>query len=118
MMKRSSAAVWFILCLLVSFGCSSTPSGTIAVSELQKNPIKYLGQHVAVVGTADIHTESLAPQMLKLCHKYDCIWVSRPESTYYPDQGRLIRVTGTFQQKRFNLIGEVYYIEADDIDVE
>jgi hypothetical protein len=116
-MKRCSAAVFLILFLLISFGCSSTPSGTIAISDLQKNATKYLGQKVVVVGTADIKTP-LAPQMLKIYNKYDTIYVSRPESTYYPDSGRQIRVTGTLRHDHFNLIGEVDFIEATQIEVE
>jgi hypothetical protein len=117
MMKRSSAAVFPIFFLLISFGCSSTPSGTIAISDLQKNATKYLGQKVVVVGTADIKTE-LAPKMLKLYNKFDFVYVSRPESSYYPDQGRPIRVTGTLRHERINLIGEVNFIDATKVEVE
>jgi hypothetical protein len=115
-MKSTSTAVFLILFLMISFGCS-TPSGTIAISDLQKNTAKYQGQQVAVVGTANVQTE-LSPQMFQLNNKYDSIWVSRPESAYNPDQGRQVRVTGTFQKKKFNVIGEVYYIEATKVEVE
>jgi hypothetical protein len=117
MMKGSSSAVFLILCLLISIGCSSTPSGTIAIPDIKKDAAKYLGQNVIVVGTADIQTDR-APEMFRLYNKYDSIWVLRPESTYYPDQGRQIRVTGTLQKKHFNIIGEVNYIDATKIEVE
>ena len=116
-MKRFSAAGFLIVCLLISFGCSSTPSGTIAIGDLKKNAEKYLGQNVVVVGTADIKTER-SPDMIKMYTKFDYVWIARPESSYLPDQGRQIRVTGTFQKKLFNIIGEVYYIEAAKIEVE
>jgi len=117
-MKRTSAAVFLISCLLFSFGCSSTPSGTIAIADLQKDAAKHLGQNVVVVGTADIRTGALAPQMIKLYNKFDIIWVSRAESVYSPDQGRQVRVTGVLQQKHFNVLGDIYYIEAAKIEVE
>jgi hypothetical protein len=115
-MKGCFAAGFLIVCLMISFGCS-TPSGTVAIGDLQKNAAKYLGKNVIVVGTADIKTE-LSPQMIKMYTKFDYVWISRPESSYLPDQGRQIRVTGTFQKKRFNIIGEVYFIEAAKIEVE
>jgi hypothetical protein len=119
MIKRTSAAVFLILCLLISFGCSSTPSGTIAIRVLQKDAAKYLGKNVVVVGSADIRGSApLAPQMFKLSNKDGYIWVSRPESAYSPDQERQVRVTGILQQKRLNIFGEVYYIEASKVEVE
>jgi hypothetical protein len=119
MMIRTSAAVILVLCLLISFGCSSTPSGTIAINDIQKDGAKYVGKNVVVVGAADIRGSApFAPQMFKLTNKDGSVWVSRPESTYLPDQERQVRVTGTLQQKRLNIFGEVYCIEATKVEVE
>jgi hypothetical protein len=119
MMKRTSAAVFLILSLLILFGCSSTPKGTIAISDLQKDGAKYLGKNVIAVGSADIRGSApLAPQMFKLANRDGFIWVARPESAYSPDQERQVRVTGVFQKKHINIFGEVYYIEATKVEVE
>jgi hypothetical protein len=59
-MKKSCVAVILGLCLLISIGCSSAPSGTISVLELKNNAAKHLGQNVVVVGVAEIRTP-LAP---------------------------------------------------------
>ena len=119
MMKRTSAAVFLIFCLLISIGCSSTPSGTIAIGDIQKDGAKYLGKNVVVVGAADIRGSApFAPQMFKLTNKDGSVWVSRPESAYSPDQERQVRVTGTLQQKKLNIFGEVYCIDATKIEVE
>jgi len=116
-MKRSSAAVLVCLCLLISIGCSSAPSGTISISDLQKNAAKYLGQNVVVVGAAEIRTE-LSPQMIKITNKYDYVWVALPESEKEPPQGYQVRVTGTFQKGKFNIIGNVNYIQATTVKME
>jgi hypothetical protein len=117
-MKMSSAAVFMCFCLLISIGCSSTPSGTISVSDLQKNAEKYLGQNVVVVGAAEIRTELAPPQMFKLTNKYDYVWIEIPESEKKPPQGYQIRVTGTFQKKQLNIIGNVYCIQATTVKME
>ena len=117
-MTKVSTAVFLGLCLLISFGCSSTPSGTIAVRDLQKNPAQYLGQNVVAVGMADTRTPLSSFRMFKLYSDSDFVWVALPEGAEEPMQGAMIRVTGTMQQKEFNIIGKSYYIEAAKVNVE
>jgi hypothetical protein len=117
-MKKLFAAIIVGGVLLLSFGCSSTPAGTIAISELQKNAASRLGQEVVVVGMAETKTPLSSFGMFKLFRKSDYIWVTMPEGAEEPPQGLDVRVTGTLQQKKFDLVGEVYYIEATKIRME
>jgi hypothetical protein len=117
-MKKLFAAIIVGLVLLLSFGCSSTPAGTIAVSELQKTAASRLGQEVVVVGMAETKTPLSTFRMFKLFKGSDYIWVTIPEGKEEPPQGVDVRVTGTLQQKEFELVGKVYYIEATTIRME
>jgi hypothetical protein len=116
-MKKSCTAVFLGLCLLILIGCSSTPSGTIAVRDIQKDAAKYLGQTVVVVGTAEIKTP-LAPKMIRLFNEYDAVYVELSDAVTAPPQGYKIRVTGTLKHGKRNIIGEVDYIEAAKIQME
>lgn len=117
-MKKLCAATFIGVVLLLSFGCSSTPSGTIAIGELKKTAESRLGQEVVVVGEADTKTPLSALGMFKLFKGNDYIWTTIPEGTEEPPLSAYVRVTGTLQQKEFNLVGTVYYIEATKIRME
>jgi hypothetical protein len=118
MMKKSSAAVLLCMCLLISIGCSSAPSGTVAVHDLQPaNAAKYLGQNIVVVGSAEIRSPR-SPEMFRLTDKYEYIWVLRQESTSKPPQGYKVQVTGTLKKGQQNLIGDVYYIDATKVEMD
>jgi hypothetical protein len=117
-MKRFYAATIVGLLLLISFGCSSTPSGTVAIEDLQKNAATQVGQNVVVVGLAELKTQNAPPRMFKIYRQNHSFWVLLPESASEPPQGSDVRVSGTLQQKEFNLLGKVYYIQADKVRME
>jgi hypothetical protein len=117
-MKRLCTAIFLVLSLLLSFGCSSIPSGTESIIELQKKGAERLGQNVIVVGMADSKTPLSSFRMLKVYQNEEFIWVTLPEGAEEPPQGVDIRVTGALQQKEFNIIGKVLYIEATKVAME
>jgi len=117
-MKRLCTVSFLVLPLLLSFGCSSIPSGTESITELQKKGAERLGQNVIVVGMADTRTNLSSFRMLKVYQNESFIWVMRPEGAEEPPQGMNIRVTGVLQQKEFTVIGKVFYIEATKIAME
>jgi hypothetical protein len=117
-MRKLCAATVIGVVLLLSFGCSSTPEGTIAISELQKTAASRVGQEVVVVGMAETKTPLSSFKMFKLFKGNDYIWSSIPEGTEEPPQAVSVRVTGTLLQKEFNLVGKIYYIEATKIRME
>jgi len=119
-MKKLFAATFIgvVLLLIFSFGCSSTPSGTVSVEELQKDPASRLGQDVVVVGDTEIKTDLSSFKMFKLTKNYKYIWVSIPEGTDEPPQATKVRVTGKLQQKDMSIVGKIYYIEANQIRME
>ena len=117
-MKKFCAATVVCLLLLLSFGCSSTPSGTVAIKDLQKNAATQLGQNVVVVGMAELKTPNAPSKMFRISRDNHYFWVSLPESASEPPQGSDVRVSGTLQQKEFNLIGKVYYIQANKVKLE
>jgi hypothetical protein len=117
-MKKLYTAVFLGLWLLVSLGCSSTPSGTISIGDLQKNAAARLGQNVVVVGMADVRTPLSTFKMFRLYDGSKYIWIRRPESSEEPPQGVTVRVFGAFQQQEFNVIGKVFYIEATRVAME
>jgi hypothetical protein len=120
LMKKLFVATFIsvVLLLLFSFGCSSTPAGTISVEELQKNAASRLGQDVVVVGDTEIKTDLSSFRMFKLTKDYNYIWVSIPEGTDEPPQATKVRVTGKVQQKEFSIVGKIYFIEATKIRME
>lgn len=117
-MKKLYAAATIGLLLLTSFGCSSIPSGTEPIPELLKNAASRLGQEVVVVGMADTKTPMSSFRMFKLYQDQNFIWVTLPEGQEDPPQGLNVRVTGPLQEKQFELIGKVYYVEASRVRME
>jgi hypothetical protein len=117
-MKKLYAATIIGVMLLLSFGCSSTPSGTIAINELNQSMASKLGQDVVVVGEAETKTQLSSFKMFKIFRGNDNVWVAIPEGTEEPPQAVKVRVSGKVQQKEFNLVGKIYYIEATKIRME
>jgi hypothetical protein len=116
MMKDLCAATVLCLWLLFSIGCSSTPSGTISVTDVQKP--ERLGQDVVVVGMAETKTNMSTFRMFQLFNGQKSVWVELPPSTEMPPQGYKVRVSGTLQQKEYNVIGKVYCIQAKMVKME
>ncbi len=117
-MKKLYAATIIGIVLLLSFGCSSTPSGTIAISELNQAAASKLGQDVVVIGEAETKTQLSSFKMFKIFKGSDYIWVTIPDGAEEPPQAVKVRVSGKLQQKEFNLVGKIYYIEAAKIRME
>jgi hypothetical protein len=117
-MTRLYTAIFLVLSLLLSFGCSSIPSGTERIADLQKNGAARIGQSVVIVGMADNKTPLSSFRIIKVYQNEDFIWVVLPEGAEEPPQGMNIRVAGTFQQKEFSVIGKVFCIEATKITME
>ncbi len=117
-MKKLCAAAFIGLLLLLSISCSSIPAGTEKISDLQKNGASRLGQSVVVVGMADNRSAMSSFHMFKLYQDNDFIWATIPEGKEEPPQGLNVRVTGPLQQKEFNVIGKVYYIESTQLKME
>jgi hypothetical protein len=117
-MKKLFTASFLGLWLLLSFGCSSTPSGTIKLTDLLEKGDQALGQDVAVIGMAEIRTQLSSFQMFRLFDGGKSIWVVKPESVSMPPQGAKIRVSGVFGKKEFKLVGNVFYIEALKVGIE
>lgn len=117
-MKTTCAAACISVLLLLSISCSSVPSGTDRIDELQKNAASRLGQNVTVVGMAETKTPMSSFRMFKVYQDEKNLWVKLPDGTDEPPQGVNVRVIGPLQQKEFNLIGKVYYIEANKVRME
>jgi hypothetical protein len=117
-MKKLSTGALPFLWLLFSLGCSSIPQGTHKIEDIMANASERLGQEVIVVGTAEMRTSMATFGLFKVYQKSDYIWVTLPEGTEDPPQGIKIRVTGTLQEKEFNIIGKVFYIEATKVLME
>lgn len=117
-MKTLCAATFVGVMLLLLSGCSSTPEGTIAIKEIVNNSAAMLGQDVVVVGMAETKTPLASFRMFKLFKGNDYVWSTIPEGTEEPPQAVKVRVTGKLLQKEFNIVGEVYYIEATQIRME
>jgi hypothetical protein len=117
-MKKLCVATFIGVLLLLTFGCSSTPEGTIAISELEKTAASRLGQEVVVVGMAETKTPLSSFRMFKLYKGNDAFWSSIPEGAEEPPQAIKVRVTGILQQKDFSIVGKIFYIEATKIRME
>ena len=118
-MKKFSAAILIGLWLLISLGCSSAPSGTVAIKDLQNNMAQRVGQNVVVLGIADTRTTLASHKIIKIYKGMDSIYISLPEGTEAPPQGVSVRVTGVIQQKEFpGLPGKTYYIESTNVSLE
>jgi hypothetical protein len=118
LMNKLCAATVIGVVLLLSFGCSSTPAGTVAISELQKTAASRLGQDVVAIGMVETKTSLASFKMFKLFKGSDYIWVTIPEGAAEPPQGISVKVTGKLQQKETDLEGKVYCIEATKISME
>ena len=116
-MKKLCMAVFLVMGLLFSFGCSSS-SGTADLGDLLEKGAAGLGQGVVVVGMAEVKTPLSSLGMFKLYDGGRSVWVSLPESASMPPQGMKVRVTGVFGEKEFNVIGKVFYIEAIKVAME
>lgn len=117
-MNKICAAAFISLLLLLSISCSSIPSGTERISELQKNAASKLGQEVVVVGMAETKTPLSSFKMFKVYQDNDFIWASVPEGKDEPPQGFNVRVSGPLQEKEFNIVGKVYFIESTKMTYE
>ncbi len=115
-MKKLCVAAILGLWLLFSIGCSSTPPGTISVTDVQKP--ERVGQNVVVVGMAETKTSMSTFKMFQLFNGQKSIWVELDPSIEMPPQGVDVRVTGTLQQKEYNVIGKVYCIQASEVKME
>ncbi len=116
-MKKLGTAA-FLLWLLLSFGCSSTPSGTDKISDLLANGASRLGQNVTVVGMAETKTGYSSMKMFRLFSDSTSIWVLRNDETEEPPQGYKVRVVGTLQQKEVNALGKIICIDAKNVSME
>ena len=117
-MKKICTAVLLGLSLLLLIGCSSTPAGTEKIRDLLKDPESILGKEVVSVGLAETKTPLSSFRMFKLYDRGDFIWIKFPETVEEPPQGIKVRVYGNLLQGEFNIIGKVYYIEANKVAME
>ncbi len=116
-MKKLVAAA-FLLGLLFLAGCSSTPSGADNLIDVIENAASRVGQKVVVVGTSETKTGFSSEGLFQLFVGTKSIWVQRNEEIEEPPQATKIRVEGTLQKKTFNIVGEVYYIDATSVSME
>ena len=117
-MKKFFTAAVLGLWLLSSLGCSSIPTGTVAIKDIMAIPEEQLGVEIILVGMAETRTEMSSFGMFKLYQDSNSVWVLLPEDTEEPPQGIKVRVSGILQQKKFTVIGEVYYILATKVAME
>ncbi len=117
-MKRLSTAVFLGLWLLFFLSCSSTPPGTISIGDIQKNAAERIGQNVVVVGLADTRTGYSSFRLFKISEGSKYLWVQLPEGAEEPPQGIKVRIFGTLQQKEFNVLGKIFYIESTKVAME
>jgi len=115
-MKKLCTAALLGLWLLSSIGCSSAPPGTISVVDVQKP--ERLGQNVVVVGMAETKTSLSTFKMFQLFNDQKFIWVELEPSMEMPPEGVNVRVSGTLQQKSYNVVGKVYCIQATKVAME
>jgi len=117
-MTKTCAAALISLLLLLSIGCSSIPEGTQKITELQKNGASMVGKEVVVVGMADNKSSMSSFKLFRLYQDNNYIWATIPEGKEEPPQGINVRVTGPLQHKKFDIIGEVYYVESTKLQME
>jgi hypothetical protein len=117
-MKKIFTVVFLGLWLLFSIGCSSVPSGTEKIADLQKNGASKIGSNVVAVGLAETKTPLSSFKMFKLYDGGDHIWVKYPDTAEEPPQGIKVRVFGSLQKGDFDLIGKVFYIDATKVAME
>ncbi|HTY61277.1 MAG TPA: hypothetical protein VMG30_03370 [Acidobacteriota bacterium] len=117
-MKKIFAAVILGLWLLFAIGCSSIPSGTDKIADLNKNAAAMIGKNVVVVGLSETKTTLSSFRMFKISQGNDWFWVKYPQDSEEPPQGIQVRVTGTVQESQFNIIGKAYFIQATKVAME
>ncbi len=117
-MKKVCAAALVSLLLLLSISCSSIPAGTEKITDLQKNGASKLGKEVIVVGMADNRSSMSSFRLFKLYQGNDFIWAKVPEGKEEPPQGINVRVTGPLQKQKFEVIGEVYFVDSTKLAME
>jgi hypothetical protein len=117
-MKKIFAAVCICVWLLLSIGCSSIPSGTDKIADLNSNPASMLGKNVVCVGLTDTKTTLSSFRMFKISQGSNWFWVKYPEGAEEPPQGITVRVFGTIQESQFNIIGQAYFIQATKVAME
>jgi len=112
----------FGLLMMIFAGCSSSPEGTVAIKDLQRDIERQIGQRVVVIGSVDTKDNSLSSPEARLFRLYkgnDTVLASIPEGTEAPPQGVRVRVTGVVAEKDFPAgIGRKVYIEAETITME
>jgi len=117
-MKKIITAVILCMWLLFFLGCSSIPSGTVPIGDLQSKGTERIGQNVVVVGLAETRTAMSSFRMFKVYQGGNFLWVLLPEGTEMPPQGVNVRVSGPLQEKEFTVIGKTVYIEATSVRME
>jgi len=117
-MKKLDTAVFLCIWLLFSLCCSSTPSGTIPIRDLQNKGMEKLGQNVVAVGLAETRSHMSSFRMFKIYDGGNSLWVVLPEDAEMPPQGVKVRVTGALQQKEFSGLGKTICIEATKVMME
>ncbi len=116
-MTKVCAAALVSLLLLLSISCSSIPAGTEKITDLLKDSSK-LGKEVVVVGMADNRSTMSSFKLFKLYQGSDFIWAKVPEGKEEPPQGINVRVSGPLQKQKFDIIGEVVYVESTQLKME
>lgn len=117
-MKKTVTAVLLGAFLLVSIGCSSIPSGTQKIKDLNQNAASMLGQDVVVVGLAETKTTLSSFRMFKIYQGNDNFWVKYAEGAEEPPQGIKVRVYGKIQESEFSVIGKAFFIQATRVAME
>jgi len=117
-MKKTFTAAFLGLWLLFSIGCSSIPSGTDKIEDLNKNTASMLGKNVVVVGLSETKTALSSFRMFKISQGNNWFWVKYPEGGEEPPQGTTVRVSGAIQESQFNIIGKAYFIQATKVGME
>ena len=117
-MNKTFTAVFLGLCLLLSIGCSSIPSGTDKIEDLKKNAASMIGKNVVVVGLSETKTSLSSFRMFKISQGNNWFWVKFPEGSEEPPQGTTVRVSGAIQESQFNIIGKAFFIQATRVAME
>jgi hypothetical protein len=117
-MKKILTAVFLGLWLLLSIGCSSIPSGTDKIEDLNKNAASMIGKNVVVVGLSETKTSLSSFRMFKISQGSNWFWVKYPEGAEEPPQGIKVRVYGAIQESQFNIIGKAFFIQATKVAME
>jgi hypothetical protein len=117
-MKNIFTAVILGLWLSFSIGCSSIPSGTEKIEDLNKNAASMIGKNIVCVGLSETKTSLSSFRMFKISQGTNWFWVKYPEGTEEPIQGVKLRIFGTIQESQFNIIGKAYFIQATKVAVE